>query len=58
MSNHGVSVFAPNAKHAASLVTILEEAATAELSARAIGGALDLPDGALAEVLESMAKVP
>lgn len=57
LGNHGVLVFAPNAKHAASLVTILEEAATAELSARAIGGALDLPDGALAQVLESMAKV-
>ena len=57
LGNHGVLVFAPSPKHAASLVTILEEAATAELAARAIGGARDLPQGALTQVLDAMARV-
>ncbi|MHB8294119.1 MAG: class II aldolase/adducin family protein [Acidimicrobiales bacterium] len=56
LGNHGVLVFGPGPKEAAALLTVLEEAAEAELAAVALGTATDLPGGALEEVRESMAR--
>ncbi len=41
---------------AAHLVVAVEETAEAELAARAIGGAVDFPEGALEAVRASMAR--
>ena len=57
LANHGVLVFGATPLAAASLLTVLEEAAEAELHARALGGAKDFPEGALDQVLASMARV-
>jgi L-fuculose-phosphate aldolase len=57
LGNHGVLVFGGGPKEAASLLTVLEEAAEGELAAATLGGAVDLPAGALAEVRASMARV-
>lgn len=56
LGNHGVLVFASGPHQAASLLTVLEEAAGAETQAAALGGAVDLPAGALADVRASMAR--
>lgn len=56
LGNHGVLVFGPGPHEAASLLTVLEEAAEAELSAAPLGGAVDLPAGALEDVRASMAR--
>ncbi len=56
LGNHGVLVFGPTSAQAAALLTVLEEAAEAELAATALGGVKDLPAGALDDVLASMAK--
>lgn len=56
LANHGVLVFAQSVSAAASLLTVLEEAATAELSASTLNGAKDFPQGALDQVLASMAR--
>lgn len=47
LGNHGVLVFAASPMAAAKLLVTLEEAAAAELRARVLGGASDLPPGAL-----------
>lgn len=57
LGNHGVLVFGPTPGAAAALLTVLEEAAEAELASEAIGGAVDLPSGALADVRAGMARV-
>lgn len=57
LGNHGVLVFGRGPKEAASLLTVLEEAAEAELAAARLGGALDFPAGALGDVRVSMARV-
>jgi L-ribulose-5-phosphate 4-epimerase len=57
LGNHGVLVFGSTTPEAASLLTVLEEAADAELASEPLGGALDFPPGALEEVRESMARV-
>ncbi len=57
LGNHGVLVFAPTPGAAAQLVTVLEEAAAAELGAETLGGATDFPAGALEQVRASMARV-
>jgi len=57
LGNHGVLVFGTGPLQAASLVTVLEEAAEAELRSQALGGAVDFPAGALEEVRASMARV-
>jgi len=41
----------------AGLVSALEEGAEAEIAAASLGGAADFPEGALALVRESMARV-
>ena len=56
LANHGVLAFAPSILAAAKLVIVLEEAAAAELRAAMLGGAKDLPPGALDEVRHSMAR--
>jgi L-fuculose-phosphate aldolase len=56
LGNHGVLVFAPGPRLAASLVTVLEEAAEGELASATLGGAVDLPPGALEDVRASMAR--
>lgn len=57
LGNHGVLVFGDSPKQAASLVTVLEEAAEAELSSSSLGGAQEFPHGALQEVRQAMARV-
>jgi L-ribulose-5-phosphate 4-epimerase len=57
LGNHGVLVFGSSPRQAAALVTVLEEAAEAELQALPLGGAVDFPAGALDEVRASMARV-
>lgn len=56
LGNHGVLVFGRGPREAASLLTVLEEAAAGELGAGALGGAVDFPAGALADVRVSMAR--
>lgn len=43
LGNHGVLVFGPDAAAAATLATVLEEAASAEIRALALGGAVPMP---------------
>lgn len=57
LGNHGVLVFASDPARAVALLTVLEEAAEAELAARALGGAVDFPVGALDEVKAGIARV-
>lgn len=57
LANHGLLAFGGDPLGAARLVIALEEAAEAELAARALGGAVDFPPDALAKVRESMARV-
>lgn len=57
LANHGVLVFADSPAHAASLVTVLEEAAEAEIAAISLGGAVDFPEGALRDIRTAMARV-
>ena len=57
LGNHGVLVLGTGPRQAASLLTVLEEAAEAELAAGELGGAVDFPAGALDEVRASMARV-
>jgi len=57
LANHGVLVFGTDLRHAASLVTVLEEAAEAEIAATSLGGAVDFPEGALDDVRAAMARV-
>jgi ribulose-5-phosphate 4-epimerase/fuculose-1-phosphate aldolase len=47
LGNHGVLVFSASPGEAAARLTVLEEAAEAELAAGALGGAVDFPAGAL-----------
>ncbi|HEV2071992.1 MAG TPA: class II aldolase/adducin family protein, partial [Acidimicrobiales bacterium] len=49
LGNHGVLVFGSSPMAAAKFLVTLEEAAAAELRALALGGARDLPSGALAD---------
>ena len=56
LANHGLLAFGTNPLNSAELVIALEEAAEAELAANAIGGAVDLPEGALDAVQASMAR--
>ncbi len=56
LGNHGVLTFGRGPAEATGLVSALEEAAEAEIRARALGGARDLPEGALAAVRASMAR--
>ncbi|WP_298335785.1 class II aldolase/adducin family protein [Ferrimicrobium sp.] len=57
LGNHGVLVFASDPVATAQLLTVLEEAAEAELAAIGLGGAQSLPESALAAIRESMARV-
>ncbi|MHB1931276.1 MAG: class II aldolase/adducin family protein [Acidimicrobiales bacterium] len=57
LGNHGVLVLGAGPRQAASLLTVLEEAAEAELAAGALDGAVDFPPGALDQVRASMARV-
>ncbi|MCL5052346.1 class II aldolase/adducin family protein [Ferrimicrobium acidiphilum] len=57
LGNHGVLVFASDPLATAQLLTVLEEAAEAELAAVSLGGASPLPDTALEAIRESMARV-
>ncbi len=57
LGNHGVLVFGTTPQAAAALVTVLEEAAAAELEAATLGGAQEFPPGALADVRASLARV-
>ena len=56
LGNHGVLVFGRTPEEAAGRLGVLEEAAEAELAATALGGATDLPAGALSEIRAAMAK--
>lgn len=56
LGNHGVLVLSDDPRQAATLLTVLEEAAEAELLAESIGGAREFPAGALEEVRASMAR--
>lgn len=56
LANHGLVAFGTDPLAAARLVVAIEEAAEAELSAAAIGGAADFPEGALDAVRASMAR--
>ena len=56
LANHGLLVFGADPMAAAHLVVAIEETAEAELAARAIGGAVDFPEGALEAVRTSMAR--
>ena len=56
LANHGLLVFGTDPAGAAGLVVAVEESADAELSATALGGAQDLPAGALEDIRESMGK--
>jgi L-ribulose-5-phosphate 4-epimerase len=57
LGNHGDLVFGPGPREAAALLTVLEEAAEAELAAAPLGGAADFPPGALEDVRAAMARV-
>jgi L-fuculose-phosphate aldolase len=57
LGNHGVLVFASDPLATAQLLTVLEEAAEAELAAVSLGGASSLPETALEAIRESMARV-
>ena len=57
LGNHGVLVVGSGPRQAAALLTVLEEAAEAEIAAIALGGADDFPEGALADVRTAMARV-
>ncbi|MFF1561205.1 class II aldolase/adducin family protein [Streptomyces sp. NPDC058279] len=57
LANHGLLVFGPDSAATAHLVVAIEESAEAELAAAAIGGAVDFPEGALAAVRASIARV-
>lgn len=54
LANHGLLAFTDAPEQTAALIIALEEAAEAELSAHALGGARDFPTGALNDVLASM----
>jgi L-ribulose-5-phosphate 4-epimerase len=56
LGNHGVLVFGRGPNEAASLLTVLEEAAEGELAAATLGGAVSFPAGALEDVLASIAR--
>lgn len=56
LGNHGVLVFGSGPREAATLLTVLEEAAEGELSALPLGGATSFPPGALEDVRASMAR--
>ncbi|MGW6941592.1 class II aldolase/adducin family protein [Streptomyces xanthophaeus] len=57
LANHGLIVFGPDPASTAHLVVAIEESAEAEIAAAAIGGAMDFPEGALAAVRASVARV-
>ncbi|MCU4185129.1 class II aldolase/adducin family protein [Acidiferrimicrobium sp. IK] len=57
LANHGLLAFGADPMAAARLVVAIEESAEAELAATGIGGAVDFPSGALAQVRASMARV-
>ncbi|THA77721.1 class II aldolase/adducin family protein [Streptomyces sp. A0642] len=57
LANHGLLVFGPDSTATAHLVVAIEESAEAEIAAAAIGGAVDFPEGALAAVRASIARV-
>ena len=57
LANHGLLAFGADSLTTANLVIAMEEAAEAELAAAAIGGAVDLPEGALEAIRASMARV-
>ncbi|MFJ6721154.1 class II aldolase/adducin family protein [Streptomyces sp. NPDC091259] len=57
LANHGLIVFGPDSAATAHLVVAIEESAEAEIAAAAIGGAVDFPEGALAAVRASIARV-
>ncbi|MEV8393489.1 MULTISPECIES: class II aldolase/adducin family protein [unclassified Streptomyces] len=54
LGNHGVLVFGRGPLEAARLLTVLEEAAEAELAAEPLGGAASLPAGALEDIRASI----
>jgi L-ribulose-5-phosphate 4-epimerase len=56
LANHGDLVLGRGPREAAALLTVLEEAAEAELAAAPLGGAADFPPGALADVRAAMAR--
>ncbi len=56
LANHGVLAFSSSPTAAAKLVVALEEAAEGEIRSAAIGGAQDLPEGALEAVRQGMAR--
>ncbi len=57
LANHGIVVFGRTIPDTVSIAFAIEEAATAELAANSLGGGVDLPEGALSLVHESMTKV-
>jgi L-ribulose-5-phosphate 4-epimerase len=57
LGNHGVLVFGKDPLAAAQLLTVLEEAAEAEIAATGLGGAQSLPASALEAIRASMARV-
>ncbi len=57
LANHGLLAFGTSPTGTARLIVALQEAAEAELAARALGGAKDFPADALAQVRASMARV-
>jgi L-fuculose-phosphate aldolase len=57
LGNHGVLVLGDSPAQAVQILTVLEEAAEAELAAWALGGAVDFPVGAFDQVRASMARV-
>ncbi len=57
LANHGLLAFSSSPAATVGLICAMEEAAEAELSAVALGGAVDFPEGALELVRESMARV-
>ncbi len=56
LANHGVLAFASSPSAVVKLVIALEEAAAAEVCAAAVGGARDLPPGAIDDVRAGMAR--
>lgn len=56
LGNHGLLVFGPDPRQAADLLIAIEESAEAEIAARALGGGVDFPTGALDAVRASMAQ--
>lgn len=57
LANHGLLAFGADPVGTARLIVAIEESAEGEISAAAVGGAVDFPRGALAAVRESMARV-